>query len=231
MLDHIFAVFGEAHAFIITGEPAGYGWLLGIGLLLFYGTALFVIWGLIKAIIQLDPLRFLNPIEKINHSAAIAAMVCIPVMAVAIVYEVICRYALNSPTIWAFEVSYMLMGTSLMLGIGYCAQLRKHIRVDFLYDNLSLKNQSLVDGAGYLFLLIPASAWLTWGLFEYWIEAYKVNERTGESAWNPLVWPFKFFFTFGFYLFTLQIIAEFVKCMMRIMGRDVPEPDVPEGFE
>ena len=31
--------------------------------------------------------------------------------------------------------------------------------------------------------------------------------------------------------FTLQIIAEFVKCMMRIMGRDVPEPDVPEGFE
>ena len=95
-----------------------------------------------------------------------------------------------------------------MLGIGYCAQLRKHIRVDFLYDNLSLKNQSLVDGAGYLFLLIPASAWLTWGLFEYWIEAYKVNERTGESAWNPLVWPFKFFFTFGFYLFTLQIIAE-----------------------
>ena len=34
MLDHIFAVFGEAHAFIISGEPAGYGWLLGIGLLL-----------------------------------------------------------------------------------------------------------------------------------------------------------------------------------------------------
>ena len=31
-------------------------------------------WGLIKAIIQLDPLLFLNPIEKINHSAALAAM-------------------------------------------------------------------------------------------------------------------------------------------------------------
>ena len=35
MLDHIFAVFGEAHGFIISGEPAGYGWLLGIGLLFF----------------------------------------------------------------------------------------------------------------------------------------------------------------------------------------------------
>ena len=123
------------------------------------------------------------------------------------------------------------MGVSLLLGIGYCAQLRKHIRVDFLYDNLSIKKQALLDGAGYIFLLIPASALLTWGLFEYWIEAYKVNELTGESAWNPLVWPFKFFFAFGFYLFTLQIISELVKCFMRAMGRDVPEPDMPKGFE
>tara|TARA_Y100000814_G_scaffold287464_1_gene257648 strand:- start:1208 stop:1855 length:648 start_codon:yes stop_codon:yes gene_type:complete len=215
----------------MSGEPAGHGWVLGIGMLLIYGTLLFVIWGAIQAIAQRNPLVFLKPIEQINHLAAKVAMICIPIMAVSIVYEVICRYALNSPTIWAFEVSYMLMGVSLLLGIGYCAQLRKHIRVDFLYDNLSLKKQSLLDGAGYIFLLIPASVLLTWGLFEYWIEAYKVNERTGESAWNPLVWPFKFFFAFGFYLFTLQIISELVKCLMRAMGRDVPEPDMPKGFE
>ena len=231
MLDHVLNVLGETHGYIMSGEPAGHGWVLGIGMLLIYGTLLFVIWGAIQAIAQRNPLVFLKPIEQINHLAAKVAMICIPIMAVSIVYEVICRYALNSPTIWAFEVSYMLMGVSLLLGIGYCAQLRKHIRVDFLYDNLSLKKQSLLDGAGYIFLLIPASVLLTWGLFEYWIEAYKVNERTGESAWNPLVWPFKFFFAFGFYLFTLQIISELVKCFMRAMGRDVPEPDMPKGFE
>ena len=231
MLDHVLNVLGETHGYIMSGEPAGHGWVLGIGILLIYGTLLFVIWGAIQAIAQRNPLVFLKPIEQINHLAAKVAMICIPIMAVSIVYEVICRYALNSPTIWAFEVSYMLMGVSLLLGIGYCAQLRKHIRVDFLYDNLSLKKQSLLDGAGYIFLLIPASVLLTWGLFEYWIEAYKVNERTGESAWNPLVWPFKFFFAFGFYLFTLQIISELVKCFMRAMGRDVPEPDMPKGFE
>ncbi len=231
MLDHVLNVLGETHGYVMSGEPAGHGWVLGIGMLLIYGTLLFVIWGAIQAIAQRNPLVFLKPIEQINHLAAKVAMICIPIMAVSIVYEVICRYALNSPTIWAFEVSYMLMGVSLLLGIGYCAQLRKHIRVDFLYDNLSLKKQSLLDGAGYIFLLIPASVLLTWGLFEYWIEAYKVNERTGESAWNPLVWPFKFFFAFGFYLFTLQIISELVKCLMRAMGRDVPEPDMPKGFE
>ena len=231
MLEHMLSVLSETHGLIISGEPAGLGWLLGIGVLLFYGTLLFVLWGLIRAVLQRNTLLFIEPIEKVNHSAAHVAMACIPVMAVSIVYEVICRYALNSPTIWAFEVSYMLMGTSLLLGIGYCAQLRKHIRVDFLYDNLSDKNRALVDGAGYLLLLIPASAWLSWALFEYWLEAYKMNERTGESAWNPIVWPFKFFFTFGFYLFTLQILAEFAKCCMTLAGRDVPEPNMPRGFE
>ena len=137
MLEHMLSVLSETHGFIISGEPAGLGWLLGIGVLLFYGTLLFVLWGLIRAILQRDTLFFISPIEKVNHFAANVAMACIPVMAVSIVYEVICRYALNSPTIWAFEVSYMLMGTSLLLGIGYCAQLRKHIRVDFLYDYLS----------------------------------------------------------------------------------------------
>ena len=88
-----------------------------------------------------------------------------------------------------------------MLRIGYCAQLRKHIRVDFLYDNLSLKNQSLVDGAGYLFLLIPASAWLTWGLFEYWIEAYKVNERT-EICTEPACVAFQILFHFRVSIFS-----------------------------
>ena len=141
MLEHMLSVLSETHGLIISGEPAGLGWLLGIGVLLFYGTLLFVLWGLVRAVLQRNTLLFIAPIEKINHSAANVAMACIPVMAVSIVYEVICRYALNSPTIWAFEVSYMLMGTSLLLGIGYCAQLRKHIRVDFLYDNLSYKNR------------------------------------------------------------------------------------------
>lgn len=231
MIEHVLSVLAETHGYIISGKPAGHGWLLGIGVLLFYATILAVLWGLIKAILQKDVTKFLYPIEKINHLGALTAMCCIPVMAVSIVYEVIMRYAFNAPTIWAFEVSYMLMGISLMLSLGYCAQLRKHIRVDFLYDNVSPKTKALIDSVGYICLLIPAAAWVSWALFEYWVEAYRVNERTGESAWNPLVWPFKFFFTFGFYIFTLQIVAELVKSLMTIAGRETPAPDMPKGFE
>lgn len=119
----------------------------------------------------------------------------------------------------------MLMGSSLMLAIAFCSQLRRHIRVDFLYDNVSEKKKALIDGAGYILFLLPMVIWCSWGLWEYFLEAYKVNEQSGESAWNPIIWPFKFTFAFGFYLFSLQTVVETVKCALVLMGRDVPEPD------
>lgn len=230
-MEAILSVLSEAHGLIFTEKPAGLGWLLGIGVAAFYLCLLYIFWGVINSIRSGNVLHIIAPIEKLNHGAAVVAACCIPIMAVTILYEVIMRYAFNAPTIWAYEVSYMLMGTSLMLGLGFCAQLRRNIRVDFFYDSVSPKQQSMIDLAGYIFLLLPAALWISWALFEYFLEAYKVNERTGESAWNPLVWPFKFFFTFGFFLFSAQMIAEAIKCILTISGKEVPEPKMPGGFE
>ena len=230
-METLTSILSQAHSMILSGKPVGHGWLLGIGVLFFYGTVIYFLWGLLRSILDREIWSFINPIEKVTHAAAMVAMACIPCMAVAIVYEVFCRYGFNAPTIWAYEISYMLMGTSLMLGVGYCTQLRRHIRVDFFYDTLSPKQQSFFDGIGIIFLLLPAASWISWALFEYFFEAYKVNERTGESAWNPLVWPFKFFFSFGFYLFTMQIVAELIKCVLVLIGREVPGPKLPGGFE
>jgi len=230
-MEAILSVLSEANGLIFEPKPAGHGWLLGIGLAAFYFCIIYILWGVIKSIQSGDAWQIIVPIEKINHGAAKVACVCIPIMAVSILYEVIMRYAFNAPTIWAYEVSYMLMGTSLMLGLGFCAQLRRNIRVDFFYDSVSPKQKSLIDLVGYVFLLLPAALWLSWGLFEYFFEAYKLNERTGESAWNPLVWPFKYFFAFGFFLFSAQMIAEALKCILVLSGREVAEPKLPGGIK
>ena len=231
MMEVILKVVSEAHALVLSGEPAGHGWFLGVCLGLFYLTALYALWGLLKAVIGRDIWEFIRPIERINKYAGIVSACIIPVLAVLIVYEVVMRYVFTAPTFWAFEISYMLMGTSLMLAIAYCSQLRRHIRVDFLYDNISEKKQALIDLAGYIFFLLPIIIWISWGLFVYFLDAYKVNEVSGESAWNPLIWPFKFTFTFGFYLFTLQTVCEAVKCILVLANREVPEPEMPGGFE
>ena len=41
------------------------------------------------------------------------------IMVLAMIYEVFSRYALNSPTLWAFDISYMLNGCIFLLGCAY----------------------------------------------------------------------------------------------------------------
>lgn len=224
-MEMVLSSLSEAHSLINSGEPAGWGGLLAFCMGIFYATNLVVLYGVVMGVVRRDIWAFINPCESLVRYAGYLSACLIPILAVLIVYEVISRYAFNAPTSWAFEVSYMLMGSSLMLAIAFCSQLRRHIRVDFLFDNVSLKKQAMIDGAGYILFLLPMVIWCAWGLWEYFLEAYKVNEQSGESAWNPIIWPFKFTFTFGFYLFALQTVVETIKCGLVLMGRDVPEPD------
>ncbi len=223
-MEAVFSSLSEAHALIISNEPKGYGLLLGLFVGIFYLTLAIIALGAVYAVIRRDIWVFIRAIEAITKFFGGLSACIIPVLAVLIVYEVVSRYAFRAPTSWAFEISYMLMGTCLMLAIAYCLQLRRHIRVDFLYDQLSLKKRAAIDLVGYVFFLLPMLVWCAWGLWEYFLEAYKVNEVSGESAWNPIIWPFKYTFTLGFYLLGIQTVAEICKCVLAMLGHEVPTP-------
>lgn len=174
--------------------------------------------------------RIVRGIETITRwSGWLAAAVVVPLM-IAMVWEVLSRYMFNSPTFWAYELGYMLMGAGLMLGIAYAMQVRAHVRVDFLYGALPPRGKAAVDLVGFAFLL-PMALWMTAGLWDYLVYAYVNNEVSGESAWNPVVWPFRVTFVAGFALFALQIAAEIAKSL-HLLLRGTPlyaEPDSGGG--
>ena len=230
-MEAVLSSLSEAHALVISNEPEGYGALLGLFVGLFYVTVAIIVTGAVFAVIRRDIWVFIRPIEAITKFFGYLSACIIPVLAVLITYEVISRYAFQAPTPWAFEISYMLMGTCFLLAIAFCLQLRRHIRVDFLYDHVSLKKRASIDFAGFVFLLLPMLVWSSWGLWVYFLEAYKVNEVSGESAWNPIIWPFKFTFALGFYLLGIQTVAEICKCVLVLMGREVPGPEAVGGFK
>lgn len=139
----------------------------------------------------------------------LAALITAPLM-IAMVWEVLSRYVFNKPTFWAYEIGYMMMGASLMLGIAYAVQAGAHVRVDFIYSALSPRLRALIDLVGFAFLL-PMVLWMSLGLWDYFGSAFASGEVSGESAWNPVVWPFRLTFVAGFALFALQILAEILK--------------------
>ena len=135
-------------------------------------------------------------------------------------YEVFARFLFDLPTFWAYELAYMITGAHFVLGIAYVTKARQHIRVDFLYSHFPLRIQAAIDGIIYLFCLLPVSAWISWRLSVVALDAYLIGEVSGESAWNPLVWPLRSIVALGYALFTLQILAEGVKSIRTIVGRD-----------
>ena len=186
--------------------------------------------GLLFSVFRLSPHPFISWVESfIYFFAKVGAWIILALIA-AMVYEVFSRYVRDAPTKWAFEMAYMLMGTSFMFGLAYCLQMRRHIRVDFVYDHVPLRARAFIDLFGYLFL-IPMLLWLCGGLWEYFHDAYKVNESSGESAWNPIIWPFKFTFVIGFVLLLMQCVVEILKSLMVLVGVRVPEPTPVEGLK
>src|SRR5581483_8697488 len=79
--------------------------------------------------------------------------------------------------------------------------------------------KALVDLVGYLFFVLPCLVWVTWSLWDYWTKALRTNELSGQSAWNPVVWPFKLVFFIAFLLLALQIVAEILKAILYLAGR------------
>lgn len=162
---------------------------------------------------------FVRAIEKITGSAGLLIAWVIFPLILANCYEVYARYVLNAPTIWAFELGYMAMGVHALIGAGFALRERAHIRIDILYVNFSNRRKAIVDTLGYLFLFLPVVCWVSLGLWEYWVEAYIDNDHSGQSAWNPLIWPFRLSFFIGFFLLALQGVAELIKCLQFLTGK------------
>ncbi|MCB1812871.1 MAG: TRAP transporter small permease subunit [Candidatus Competibacteraceae bacterium] len=168
-------------------------------------------------------LIFVRLIERITGSVGlIAAWVVVPLVG-ATVYEVFARYVLNAPTLWAYEVGYMAMGTNFLLGMALTLREGAHIRIDVLYSRFGPKTKALVNLFGYTVLLLPTACWLSLHLWDYAYGAYLSGETSGESAWNPVVWPFRLVFFSGFLLLAVQGIVEVIKTLYILSGKPLPE--------
>ncbi|WP_037048033.1 MULTISPECIES: TRAP transporter small permease subunit [unclassified Psychromonas] len=141
----------------------------------------------------------------------IAALLILPLVA-ALIIEVFSRHVLGSPTVWAFEISYMVMGTLFVLGMANALRLKQHVSVDLLTMKMPIRVVAFIRMVFY-FMLLPILMWLTWELAYYFYEAFESGERSGRSAWNPIVWPIYFTWFLGFLLLVLQLIAELIKAI------------------
>lgn len=149
-------------------------------------------------------------IERITGGVGIAAAMAMVPLVLATCYEVFARYVMEAPTIWAYEVGYMLTGSHFLLGMAYTLREGAHIRIDVFSGKFSGRTRAVIDLVGYT-VMLPLLVWLSYQMYHYLVEGYTSGETSGQSALNLPVWPFRVVFLVSFVLFALQVFAEVLK--------------------
>lgn len=140
-----------------------------------------------------------------------AALLLIPLVA-ATTWEVVSRYALGAPTIWAYEIGYTLTGSHFLLAMAYTLRAGEHIRIDVLSHHLPAAVRRWIDGIVYA-VLLPLLAWVGYTLWHYMAGSYRSGETSGQSALNLPVWPFRLVLLIAFATLALQVLCELLKVL------------------
>jgi TRAP-type mannitol/chloroaromatic compound transport system permease small subunit len=144
--------------------------------------------------------------------AILVAMIC---------YEVFARYLFNAPTVWVYESSYMVNGSAFMLGCAYALLKGAHVRTDIFWEQYSERRKGTVDLVSYLVLFFPSMITLIVISLDAVMHSYSIAERSQESVWRIIMWPFRATIPLAALLFIIQGISEALKCVYQIrFGRE-----------
>ena len=145
----------------------------------------------------------------------VTAWLIIP-MTIAVSWEVVARHFFRAPTIWAYDVTYMLYGTHFMLGTAYTLMRIGHIRTDMLYQNWSVRRQNWIDLIGYVVFFFPAMVFFFYFGWQESSHAWAIGETSDASPWRPIVYPFKTVIPVTALLLIFQGLAEVLKSIYAI---------------
>jgi TRAP-type mannitol/chloroaromatic compound transport system permease small subunit len=138
-------------------------------------------------------------------------------LAIAVFYEVVSRYFFNAPTIWSYDLSWMLYGALFMLGAAYALRQGAHIRTDMLWEKFSETTKGKIDFYAYILFFFPGMILLFGTSIDDAWHALVYGELSEQTTWRPYLWPIKGAVPLTALLMMIQGVSEIMKSwyMMR----------------
>ena len=155
--------------------------------------------------------RILKGIDFICVWTGKLAAFLVIILIVAVVYEVVSRYVFNAPTIWSFEIQRMVGGSLFILGFSWVLLQKAHVRVDLFYQRFSPRGQAILDATLYLLLVFPLWIIVMPRMIEWVQVSWAIQERSSDSAWRNIIYPFKTVAPIAIFLLLLGLVATFIR--------------------
>lgn len=119
--------------------------------------------------------------DKIINFVGYLTGILLVLMIINVAYDVVMRYAFHNSSIGMQEVEWHLFAVIILFGTGYALRHNAHVRVDFLYDRFGYKTKAMINIVGTLLFLIPLALLITYGSYDFVMDAY----TTGEISEDP----------------------------------------------
>ena len=162
---------------------------------------------------------YVRAMDRISEIVGKGAMFLVLVMMAILLLETFSRLFFNSAQIWAVEFTQFVMAAYYILGGAYVLIIGGHVRMDLAYHRWSPKNQALSDVITFaIAILYMAILW--YGGWKGLLYAIKYKQ-VSYSSWAPSMIPIKVILQIGLSLMFLQMVAEFMKNLGKVLGREI----------
>lgn len=177
--------------------------------------------------------NWIRSIDIFSKAIGHAFSWCVLVLMASTCFEVFMRYVLHAPTVWAFDMSYMLYGTLFIMSGAYALSRGSHVRGDFIYRKWKPRTQARVDLALYFLFYFPGIFAMVFTGARYGWDSAKILEASANSPAGVPVWPLKVVIFVAGVTLLFAGVAEVLRCLVCIKtgrwparGGDVEELEV-----
>ena len=125
-------------------------------------------------------------LKRFNKICGYAAGILILISAAVIMYDVVCRYFFNAPSLYAPYISAFLMLGAVFIGTAYAMQAGGHVFVELLVDKMKPFHRRVSFTAGYVFSMFFVGA-LTRACWQFSVKAAQNNWKAQGNLPIPSV--------------------------------------------
>jgi len=159
------------------------------------------------------------------YGLAGAGVLALVAMMVIVTFDVILRYFLNAPTVWAGEVASFLTIAVVFLGLAQNMRLGDHIRIDVFTNLLSARPQLFLDviahAVGIVFsVVLLMGCWVRFDNF--WVRQTVSDSPIMIPLWIPMLPVLA-----GAAVFCLAVVGGFVMRLHEFLSGDPVRPRNP----
>ena len=158
--------------------------------------------------------RVIYAIDQLSKTIGHIFAWCIVMLMLGTTWEVFVRYAMNDPTSWAFDWSYIMYGALFYMAGAYTLSRGGHVRADMFSRLLPVRTQAGIELVLYFLFFFPGVIALVYSGWSYGTESMRIREMSINSPVGIPIWQIKMLIPVGGALIGLQGIAEVLRCIV-----------------